>query len=149
MRRFLLASLLLVGALGFLPGASANYSQRDGADKGIWLCSTGAGTTTDPHVPCNFGGPGTLADCSGTITTGGTSQSLIAAATTTRHYLLIQNIGSAQIGLKEGTGASIGVAGTLTIGPGGSLVFEGSFVPQNAFAIVGPTTGQSFTCKQG
>jgi len=149
-RRLVALAGLTAAALTGASEARADYSTRDASGRGIYLCGSGSGTTTDPYVPCQKSSPGTLADCSGTIATGGSSQSLVTAATSPqRGYLLLQNISSGNLGLKEGTGASIGSAGTITVAPGGSIVFEGSFVPQNAFSIVGPTTGQVFTCKRG
>lgn len=91
---------------------------------------------------------GKMADCSGSIATGGTSQVLLTT-NSMRRYLLIQNLSSGNLGIREDAAASIGSAGTTTIAPGGFWLFEAGFIPTNALNIVGPTTGQVFTCKQG
>lgn len=72
-----------------------------------------------------------------------TSSATVIAAKKGRRYLLIQNVGTVNIGISIGT-AVIGAAGTFTLLPGGvgTLVFEGDWVPGNAFnAIAASGTG--------
>lgn len=72
-----------------------------------------------------------------------TSSSTVIPARKGRRYLLIQNVGTVNVGVSIGT-ASIGSAGTFTLLPDavGVLVFEGDFVPWNAFnAIAASGTG--------
>ncbi len=102
--------------------------------------------------------PGGLQDCSGTITTGGASQSLIGSATA-RYYLMVANpaqAGGANLGISLAAGAggqsgaaAIGSAGTLTLYPGQSFTFDASTIPTNGLNIVGPNTSQAFTCWFG
>lgn len=98
---------------------------------------------------------GALTNRSGTITAGGTAQ-VLAAANTARRYLMIQNASVGTLWVSLDTTA---VAGSPSIalegcnvandGSGGSLVFEGSFIPTGAISIIGATTGQAFVGKEG
>jgi hypothetical protein len=90
---------------------------------------------------------GTLADRSGTLTTGGTSQQL-AAANTTRKYLLIQNVSTTDLWINFTTAAVVGQP-SIKVVAGGNFVMESSFVSNEAVNIIGPTTGQAFTAKEG
>jgi len=87
---------------------------------------------------------------SGSITTGGDSQTLVAALDG-RKYLLVHNPSSANLGICLATSgaASIGAAGTITLEPGGTMTFESGFILTNGLNIVGPNTGQTYTVWQG
>lgn len=67
-----------------------------------------------------------------------TSSVEILPANKNRKYLLIQNVCAAQnIGVSpSGTTAAIATAGTVTLLPGGSLLFTGNAVPKNAFNAI-------------
>jgi hypothetical protein len=69
-----------------------------------------------------------------------TSQSL-AAASSTRKYLFIQNISSAPIHVNFGTFAS---TTSPRLDPGASFTFEGTFIPQNAVWVQGTAENQRF-----
>lgn len=86
----------------------------------------------------------TLVDHSGTITTGGTSQTLSAAKS--RKYFMVQNTSSANLYINF-TSAASAATGSIQIPPGGSFFQEGSFVSSELIAIFGATTGQTFTSK--
>lgn len=88
-----------------------------------------------------------LTNRSSSITTGGTSQEL-AAANTTRRYLLIQNISSENLWVNFGTTA-VADQPSIRLSSGGDLVFEGTFVPTQAVNIVGATTGSKYVAKEG
>jgi hypothetical protein len=78
---------------------------------------------------------------SGSITTGGTSQTLVAA-NTTRRGVYVQNISSGDLWINEiGGAAAVNTAGSWKIAPG--EVFSAS--TNRAITIVGATTGQTFT----
>lgn len=88
---------------------------------------------------------------SGTITLGGTAQTVIAA-NSSRRYLLIQNISDTALWVDFGATAvqdqpSVKLAADSGSG-GGFLVFEGNFVPTTALSIIGATTGKKFVCKE-
>jgi hypothetical protein len=92
---------------------------------------------------------GSPVDRSGTITTGGTAQQL-AAANAGRVYLLVQNIGSANLWVNW-TGTATQAGGSVSITPGGSAEWSAGgtgFVPRGAISIIGPTTAQAFTAKE-
>lgn len=97
-----------------------------------------------------------LTNKSGTIATGGTAQPL-AAANTARRYLIVQNLSTDVLWVNEiGGTAAVGqpnlalkACGTANDGTGGSLVFEGSFVPTGAVSILGATTGSAFSAREG
>ncbi len=77
----------------------------------------------------------------------GASQALLGL-NGNRQFLLIQNIGSANIGVNlTGGAAAIGSAGTITLAPGGSLIFA-LWVPQGAVAVIG-TAAQAVTAIEG
>jgi hypothetical protein len=93
---------------------------------------------------------GGLTDRSGSITSGATAQTVSAAKT--RNYLLIQNISVEALWVNFGTTAvadqpSIKLAPDSGSG-GGTLSFEGGFVPNTLVSIIGATTGSKFVCKE-
>ena len=74
-------------------------------------------------------------DASITSLTGSSQQAL--AKNGNRQFLLIENTGSASIGVNlTGGTAAIGGAGTLTIVAGGSIMLD-HVVPQNAITVIG------------
>ena len=89
---------------------------------------------------------GIVKDASGTITSGGSPQTALAA-NTGRKFLLIQNPTTAAEDLWFSlTGAAaVDAAGSLSLAAGGAMSFEGDFVPSNAVSVIGATTGHKFT----
>lgn len=87
-----------------------------------------------------------LVDKSGTITTGGTSQTLSTAKS--RHYLFIQNQSSANLYINFTTAAVATGQPSIMIPPQGSFVQEGLFVSSEQVNIIGATTGQAFAAKE-
>lgn len=90
---------------------------------------------------------GNLSDASGTITTGGTSQALLAAATTPpfRSWFYFQNISTHTMWLGFGTAAvqsqpSISVAS-------GAIFRMDNFISDDAIFVVSSTTSDAFVCK--
>jgi hypothetical protein len=86
----------------------------------------------------------TLVDHSGSITTGGTAQTLSAAKS--RKYFFFQNLSVSNMYLNF-TSAASASTGSILIVPGGSYVQEGSFVSSELISVFGATTGQQFTAK--
>lgn len=88
-----------------------------------------------------------LIDGSGTITTGGTAQTVFAA-NGSRRYLYVQNNSTAALWINFTTAATTSQP-SLEIVAGNSFVMDSSFVSTEAVSIIGATTGQTFTAKQG
>lgn len=82
------------------------------------------------------------------ITTGGTEQSLLAADGN-RRYLLIQNLhASSSLWINFDGVAAVEDKPSVEIGAGVSAIWpQGGWVPRGEIRIIGPTTGQKFTCK--
>lgn len=96
---------------------------------------------------------GSLTDRSGSITTGGTAQQ-IAATNAARRYLFICNTSTEILHVNFGATAtsanSYPLAAAANAGEaGGSLTFEGSFIPSGLVSILGATTGSTFVAKEG
>ena len=90
---------------------------------------------------------GTFTDRSGSITTGGTSQTL-APINAARKYLTIENTSTANIAINFTSAASL-TAGSLVIAALGSLTLSSqSFVSTELVTVVGATTGQTFVAKE-
>lgn len=87
-----------------------------------------------------------LADGSGTITTGGTSQTVFAA-NASRSFLLIQNVSAEPLWVNFGAAANEDQP-SVKLPIDEKLMFDGRFVPTESVDIVGATTGSSFTAKQ-
>lgn len=66
-------------------------------------------------------------------TVGNSSATILSANNGLRKYLLIQNVGSSNLGINfDSNTAAIGTQGTVTLPQYGSLEFTGDHVPQNA-----------------
>lgn len=103
-------------------------------------------STTNPLTTAPTSGA--LTDKSGTITTGGTAQTA-AAANTARKYLLIQNPSTAPGSLWFSTvTTAVAASPSVELVPGASYE-SGLFCPTGAVSIIGATTGQAFTAREG
>lgn len=102
------------------------------------------GTDTPQNEPVKLG---TLTNRSGTITTGGTAQTL-AAANANRRYLFIQNLSSSELWINFTTAAAQSQP-SIRLDAGASFTMEGSFVSTELISIIGSTTGQAFSAKEG
>jgi len=89
---------------------------------------------------------GPLTDRSGTIANGGTSQQL-AAANPQRRYLYIQNNSAGALWVNFGTAAALGQP-SIQLAANAEKIWE-KFVPTEAINIIGGTTAQPFTAKEG
>lgn len=90
---------------------------------------------------------GALVNKSGTITAGGTQQTL-AAALSTRRYLFIQNLDPAEDLWINFTTAAVVDQPSIRIEPGQTFVMEGSFVSTELVSVIAATTGHKFTAKE-
>lgn len=87
-----------------------------------------------------------------TITTLSGSSQLLFAENPSRGYLLIENNGNANIGIRlappgSTATAATGSSGTITLVPTGSYEPGGGAIPLNAIYIIG-TAGQPVTALQ-
>ena len=89
---------------------------------------------------------GTLTDRSGSLTLGGTAQSL-AGANATRKYFLFVNQSAGNMWLNFTTTATQDQPSILIV-PNGSLVMESGFVSTEAISVIGATTSQKWTAKE-
>lgn len=89
---------------------------------------------------------GSVTDRSGTITLGGTAQTLMAA-NATRKYLLIENVSNKNLWFNFTTTAVQDQPSCLLL-PNAAFVMEGAFVSTEAISVIGATTGKSFTAKE-
>ena len=87
------------------------------------------------------------ADDSGSaaLTLGGTAEDALAA-NTSRRYLLIHNIDASEVlWMRIGADAAADRVGNIKINAGGSVVFEGTFIPTERISVIAATTGHNFT----
>lgn len=80
---------------------------------------------------------------SGSITAGGTSQTL-AALNANRTHLFIQNISDGDLWMSEYGPAAVDGSGSYRIAPG----LAARVLTRNAITIVGAATGQKFTATE-
>lgn len=87
-------------------------------------------------------------DGSGTITTGGTAQTVFTGRT--RTYLFCQNpIGASETLFINAPTAAGATNGSYELAAGATLTFNGTFTPQGDVSVYAATTGHRFICKQG
>jgi hypothetical protein len=91
---------------------------------------------------------GALVDRSGTITTGGTAQTVMAA-NPDRKYLIFQNNSTGDLWINFDTVTAVIGQPSLKIPAGGGYSLESSFVSTQAMTVIGATTAQAFSCKEG
>lgn len=90
---------------------------------------------------------GALTDKSGSITNAATSQ-LLAAKKENRAYFLFQNISDAAMWINFGAAATAD-NNSILINAQGSLLFNGSFIPEDAVYVLCASSGKKFVCKEG
>ncbi len=93
---------------------------------------------------------GVIVGRSGTITTGGTPQQVMAANPARRYFLFQNPSGNAitfWVSFLSKTPAAASPA--IEVKPGGTIEFEGSFVPIQEVYVYGATTGVAYTAKEG
>jgi len=103
-------------------------------------------TDGEGNVVSDSGGDYSLTDRSGTITSGGTAQSL-AAANSSRHGFWIQNNSTGDIWISPNTTA-VASEPSLWLPSGAYYEFPSNGVPSTAISIYGATTGQTFTARE-
>lgn len=94
-----------------------------------------------------YTGGGSLTDASGTITTGGTSQQVLAA-NPSRRYLLVQNLSTTDLWLRFAV-AAVTDQPSIRLVAGATFEWNApGFVPEDSFNVIGGTTGQKFVVKE-
>lgn len=89
-------------------------------------------------------------DASGTITTGGTAQTVLAASDSAgRRFLMIQNAGTDSLWYNFGLAAVVGQPSVEIEAGAAAAVFDEKtgIIPQDYLSIIGRTAGQAFTVK--
>ena len=81
---------------------------------------------------------------SGTITTGGTAQTLSAVKTTPRRFA-IQNLSAGDLWINTKATA---VAGSPSLRISSGAYYESPYATTNAISIIGATGGQAFTAEE-
>lgn len=97
-----------------------------------------------------------LTNASGTITTGGTSQQLVAA-NSSRKYLLVVNLSTDTLWIRFGSTAAAASEPSIPLNPavaassygGGAYEMAGSAISTDAIQIYGATTGDAFSAWEG
>lgn len=122
------------------------------------LVLAGVDGTTVRKVPADANGrlivspvpqQGNLTDESGTISSGGTQQTL-AAVNTARRYLMVQNLDASEdLWINFGSNAVIATAGSIQIKAGATFTMEGAFVSTQLVSVIAATTAHKFTAKEG
>lgn len=90
---------------------------------------------------------GTMTDRSGTITTGGTAQQVMAASAN-RRYLFFQNVSEIDLWINYGATNAVANQPSIKVGPDGSMVLEGSSISGERVSVFGTTTGAAYTAKE-
>ena len=103
--------------------------------------NVGAGTVSTTPTQ------GTLTDRSGTITLGGTAQTL-AAASATRKYLLIENLDLTNPLWINFTTAAVQSQPSIRLGVGGSFSMEAGFISTELVSVIAATTGHAWAAKE-
>lgn len=141
------ASVGVVGSTAPTSATQIGYVDANGNEQ--------AAGDTNP-LPVIWNAPrGTFTDRSGTITTGGTSQTL-AAINTTRKYLLIVNptVATENIYINFTSAATVAITQTaatssIPIAPGGSYSLGFSEITTELITINAATTGHAYIAKEG
>lgn len=104
---------------------------------------------------CLLSLPAVAADCSGTITNGGTAQTIFTAVV--RRIVVMNNSANLMCIAWNGATASIAgtncAAGSYVLQPGSATAAGGSFVNPpdigiNGLSIISSTTGDRFSCER-
>lgn len=84
---------------------------------------------------------------SGTLTTGGTAQQIMAA-NPTRSYIFIQNNDNTPLWFRFGATAQQSQPSRL-LNPGDVYERDGGRISPDTVSVIGPTTGKQFTAYEG
>jgi hypothetical protein len=138
--------------LGFIDAISA-YTQaanstvtfRDGSgfsNSDVFNIIYDDGATSTITIGLN----GSITNLSSTITSGGTSQQIVAS-NTSRRYFAFQNTSDTAMYLGIGYTPTTS-NGLLMSASGGGIVFESNFIPTQAVNVLCATTGKTFVALE-
>ena len=134
-------------------GAMANYGTSPGA---VLVPGVNAFITNSPPAAVNI----TPADCSGTISVGGTAQNAITSSATLHGFFLANIDASAGSGeplwISFTTTAAAATAASYALAAPTAVTFAGmssfttptGFATNHAVSVVGATAGHKFSCTQ-
>jgi hypothetical protein len=91
---------------------------------------------------------GTLTDGSGTITAGGTAQTVFTS-NANRKYFFLQNISSGTLWFNFTTTAVTNEPSIQLVAGASYAMGIGGYISTEAISIIGASTGQAFVAKQG
>ena len=135
-------NLIIIGSVLTFLGAQSTYAAAPPAlRESVAVC--------DPNAPLNCTGGATSTDASGTVATGGTFQSVLAA-NGNRKGCTIQNPTTASevLYVYFGPNASATTANSFSLAAGAavSCAISGIILDDNV-SVTGATTGHAFTVK--
>lgn len=90
---------------------------------------------------------GVVTDRSGTITAGGTAQTL-AAVNLSRRYLLVQNLHASEDLWVNFTTAAVVDQPSVRVAAGAAFLMDGAFVSTELVSVIAATTGHKFAAKE-
>lgn len=138
-----IAILGILAAASFSAGAQnpvIRGEYQPGVYPNVSVDSTGAiRTSPSPFL-------GALVDRSGTITTGGVSQQVMAT-NSSRRYLLIQNTSDTTLWCNFSVAAVQNQPSFILI-TNASFIMENETIATSSINCIGPTTGKAFTAKE-
>lgn len=131
---------------------SVSYAYQVKTSQGITDTSiiinptTGAAYTALPVTISGSSVNATKTDKSGSITTGGTAQTLMASNSSRKGWE-IQNTSTGDLWFNEIGSTAVQASPSFKLEAGGSAIYE-SAVTTTAISIIGATTGQTFTARE-
>lgn len=90
---------------------------------------------------------GIVIDRSGAILAGGVSFEVMPA-NESRTYLVFQNISDTIMHINFGAAATVD-SNSIRVGAGGSVTFNGGWVPSQAVNVICSSSGKSWVAKEG
>ncbi len=141
-------------SVGFSPGTGelVAVDKVDGADIQVVKLDLGAANLSQRVsgslpvlVTPSFGA---LTNRSGTITTGGVSQTL-AAVNAVRRYLFIQNVDPNEDLWFNFTSAATVAQPSIRLTPQSAFTMESGFISTEAVTVIAATAAHPFTAKEG
>lgn len=104
--------------------------------------SQSGGWTTTPNR-------GSLTNRGSTITSGGTSQTLMAA-NANRLYFLFENVSDTDMWIRPGGGAAAAATPSILVkANGGNFIMENALVSTEAWTVFCATTGKGYAAYEG
>lgn len=140
MKRFGYSAFLIVAAIAVALWPSHVAQRASGA-----ILDSQGGITHTVTVNAQYG---TLVDASGSIATGGTAQTLMAA-NSYRHKIIIENTSASAVITFSftGTAGAQGTAGSYVLQPGQFFTSDPDACSTQAISVYSATTGATWTAN--